>query len=594
MFFCKNSKTLLIVLLLSTLSICLTAQTGPNSPTVSTNDASIGTLPWTSSGNILTSDNAYSTVSTNGTSNYLFGTSFGFAITTPSTINGIILEVEKKELSPASVTILNAWGTGTTRVISAGVNRCLVVVVGMENGAGLRDITAMTYGGQAMTQALESSAAGAFSDKLEVWILLEAGIAAAAGTTIVPTFAAGPLLENVERVTSVVFNNVDQTTPISASATSSFNGATNPHILGATFATLAGSMAVAGVICGNNKTPAVADGGTNTYGINSAFVEGIDIYSSNPVAAPTGMCMQTATKSIAVAGTEQPTFTFVGTVNRHAALGFTIQRARALDNEVRLLKGGAPVGTNLGLTNTSWPTADSYISYGGIANLWGTTWTEAEVNAAGFGAGLSAKRSNGDLHVDHYRITIYSTSTLPIELLEFGAETQGTKVKTHWVTATETNNSHFIVERSINGDDFQEIGRLAGAGNSVVPLAYEFDDMNPVTGTLYYRLKQVDFNGDFSYSQIVPVVFDLNNSVVQVYPNPSTTGIFNFLQTDNCPINEVAVFTSEGKLIRTVIVPEGQNPIVSIEGEADGSYYLIYNACGERKVSKVQKTSAQR
>jgi hypothetical protein len=110
-------------------------------------------------------------------------------------------------------------------------------------------------------------------------------------------------------------------------------------------------------------------------------------------------------------------------------------------------------------------------------------------------------------------------SPLPIELLSFTAERNGEKVETKWSTATEVNNDYFSVERSKDAFSFQPIGIVDGAGNSSWTREYAFNDVNPIHGLSYYRLKQTDFDGHFSYSQIVPIRFDGNEIVV--YPNPS-------------------------------------------------------------------------
>lgn len=588
---------ILLVAILSASFLTGIAQTGPNSPATGSNNAGTGSLPWTNPGNITSTNNVYASVGTTGNTNYLFGTNFGFNISTPSIIDGIVLEIERKEQTPTNVSILNGWTNGLTKTVSGGTNRYLFVVIALENGGGVvRDVTSLTYGGQAMTQILESTAAvaGDFSDKIELWGLNDAGLTAAVGTALVPAYAAGSLTENVEFYTSICFRNVDQLAPVSSSQTSIINGSTNPHQLGAAITTLAGSMAMTGVVCGNNTTPASSVGGTNTYSINSSFSEGTDIYTANASFSTSGISVETATKTIAANGTEQPSFTFDGTPNRHAAFGINVQRARALDNEVRLLKNSMIVGNNLGLTSTAWGTSDAYVSYGGASNLWGTTWTVSEINNTGFGAALAARRQNGDLQVDHYRITVYSTSTLPIELLEFTAAPAGNQVKTNWVTATETNNDYFQLERSVDGGAFIPVGQLPGAGNSTAVLSYEFYDPNPVEGISYYRLKQVDFNGQFSYSAIVPVYFEKPNEV-SVYPNPSVDGVYTFLQSRNMAQTEIAVFSSDMKLVKKVMLTEGEAPIVSITDQPDGIYYLIYyTSGGTQQVSRVEKISQER
>ncbi len=574
----------------------LFGQAGPNSPATTANNATVGTLAWNTPANIASSNNAYASVASTGNTNYLFGTNFGFAISSPSNIDGIVVEIEKKELNPSNVAILDNWSNGLTKSVSAGTNRYLFVIVALENGGGVvRDVTAMTYGGQAMTQMFESNSGtpAGFHDKLEFWGLNEAGIAAAVGTTIVPTYAAGVLLENVEFFTSISMQHVDQIAPLSDIRSSFSNGAVNPHQLGTAVTTLAGGIAMTGVICGNNTTPASLIGATNTYTINSGFTEGVDIYTANPSFSTSGISVQTATKVIAANGSEQPTFNFAGSPNRHACFGINVQRARALDNEVRLLKSGSPAGNNLGLTATAWGTTDAYTSYGGPANLWGTTWSVVEINSSTFGAALAARRQNGNLEVDHFRISIYSTSTLPIELLEFTAAPFGQQVKTNWVTASELNNDYFIVERSSGDGAFMPVGEIDGAGNSTSILRYEFYDPNPLSGISYYRLKQVDFNGQTSYSAVVPVYFEQQNTV-SVYPNPSIDGVFTFLQTSTAIVNEVAVFSADMKLVKKVVLTEGEQPIISITDQADGIYFLIYTGSdGKQQVRKVQKMSRE-
>jgi hypothetical protein len=573
-------------------SVRLTAQTGPNSPASGTNDASTGTIAWTNPGNILSANSVYATVASAGNTNYLVAKNFGFAIGGPANIDGIQLEIKKKELTPSAITILDNWTNGLTKTISPGTNRCLIVVAGIENGNAVRDITAMTYGGRSMTQVLDitSGTTTAFSDRLEVWMLLESDIALASGTTIVPTYAASTLQENVEFYTSVVFRNVDQVVPVYNSTTTASNASTNPHQLGAPFNTLIDGICIAGVVCGNNTTPASSVGATDTYTVNSSFTEGTDIYTANPSFSTSGISVETSTKACTVTGSEQPTFTFAGSVNRAAMFGFTLQRARATDNVVSLLNSNVITGNNYALSSTSWPTSDAYVIYGGPADTWGRTWSVSEINNTGFGAALSASCSNGNLQVDHFRISVYTTSTLPIRLLEFTAAPSGDMVNVHWVTVTEQNNDYFDVERSADGEHFEAIGKIDGAGNSTFPISYGFNDLYPVNGVSYYRLRQTDFNGMHTYSPLVAVNFE-KEITATIYPNPGN-GVYNFLQEEGST-NEVAVFSADLQLIKKVTIVPGEKAIISISDQEDGVYFLIYEVSGQRKVSRVEKISRE-
>lgn len=112
---------------------------------------------------------------------------------------------------------------------------------------------------------------------------------------------------------------------------------------------------------------------------------------------------------------------------------------------------------------------------------------------------------------------------LPIELLEFKAIINNNLVEINWTTLTELNNDFFTIERSIDGLTFESIKTINGAGNSLSVINYVAVDEKPFTGTSYYRLKQTDFNGSYSYSNIESVYFT-NIDDFDVYPNPNTSG----------------------------------------------------------------------
>ncbi len=96
------------------------------------------------------------------------------------------------------------------------------------------------------------------------------------------------------------------------------------------------------------------------------------------------------------------------------------------------------------------------------------------------------------------------SAVLPIELTVFTAYKNNNSIEIYWQTATELNNHYFNIERSYNAVDFEIIATITGAGNSSVAIDYYFTD-NTANGNVYYRLKQTDYNGDFSYSDIVSV-----------------------------------------------------------------------------------------
>jgi len=112
--------------------------------------------------------------------------------------------------------------------------------------------------------------------------------------------------------------------------------------------------------------------------------------------------------------------------------------------------------------------------------------------------------------------------TIPVELVSFTAEVVENAVKLFWLTASETNNFGFEVEKSIDSEVFSEIGFVEGKGTTTTPQQYIFEDNDLSHGTLYYRLKQIDTDGSFDYSDmiLVQVSFPEDFSLSQNYPNP--------------------------------------------------------------------------
>lgn len=140
-------------------------------------------------------------------------------------------------------------------------------------------------------------------------------------------------------------------------------------------------------------------------------------------------------------------------------------------------------------------------------------------------------------------------SALPIKLVSFDAVSEEKAVKTNWVTSLEINNDYFTVERSTNGVDFTEVGRVDGAGNSTITRNYTFYDENPVQGTSYYRLKQTDYDGTFAYSHIATVSRTSTPTEVAVYPNPAIDIVTIAVGKTTSPDITVNIFDQFGKSV---------------------------------------------
>jgi len=109
---------------------------------------------------------------------------------------------------------------------------------------------------------------------------------------------------------------------------------------------------------------------------------------------------------------------------------------------------------------------------------------------------------------------------IPVELASFTASVIGNKVKLQWSTATETNNRGFEIQRGVNNRDLVTIGFVQGNGTTTEQSSYSYTDDAEAIGTVYYRLKQIDFSGSYDYSKVVEVTQVVSYALSQNYPNP--------------------------------------------------------------------------
>ncbi len=116
----------------------------------------------------------------------------------------------------------------------------------------------------------------------------------------------------------------------------------------------------------------------------------------------------------------------------------------------------------------------------------------------------------------------YTTLPLPIELVEFsGRKRDEATVELNWMTSLEINNDFFTIEKSRDGVNFLEIGKLNGQGESTSNSYYDFLDEDPFAGNNYYRLKQTDFDGKYTYSEIIVIEIKNKKMNINVFPNPT-------------------------------------------------------------------------
>lgn len=165
---------------------------------------------------------------------------------------------------------------------------------------------------------------------------------------------------------------------------------------------------------------------------------------------------------------------------------------------------------------------------------------------------------------------------LPIELLSFEASAwEGQSVVLDWSTATERNNDYFTIERSLNGLDWEFVAKVGGAGNSATILNYKTYDFTPHNGLSYYRLKQTDFDGQFTYSDIRSVMFDAKEGQVKVYPNYVYDSFT--LEGSESELSTIELYTSSGQQVTSLAKIEkktNERYKLDIRRLAAGIYYV--------------------
>ncbi|CAN5575509.1 hypothetical protein BH11BAC1_BH11BAC1_07760 [soil metagenome] len=154
--------------------------------------------------------------------------------------------------------------------------------------------------------------------------------------------------------------------------------------------------------------------------------------------------------------------------------------------------------------------------------------------------------------------SVSNNSPLPVELISFSATAMGQFNELTWITASELNNERFEIERSADGNNFIIIGVVEGAGNSTVTHTYKYQDPYSESGTIYYRLRQKDFDGTASLSEIIAVKrTEKPVQFASIFPNPATDVLMIALNKMNDEPTLLEIFDMYGKKIFTKDILSG-------------------------------------
>lgn len=156
---------------------------------------------------------------------------------------------------------------------------------------------------------------------------------------------------------------------------------------------------------------------------------------------------------------------------------------------------------------------------------------------------------------------------IPVELTSFTAVVAGESIVLNWSTSTETNNSGFEIERSLDAITFSKIGFVEGSGTSTEIRSYSYTDNFLISSKAYYRLKQVDYDGSFEYSKTIELdyILPLEFSLEQNYPNP-----FN-------PSTKIIYYIAEKGFVELIVYDFLGNKLVTLVNEEKGPGYYEAN-----------------
>ena len=209
--------------------------------------------------------------------------------------------------------------------------------------------------------------------------------------------------------------------------------------------------------------------------------------------------------------------------------------------------GSLPVPVDCSYSSTNIEQANANVSAGDVFILLVTNYADVQqpitLNSS------SANTASTDCTI------------LPIELMSFDANASENGNELSWQTLSEINNDYFILETSKDARNFQAIGSVKGAGNSNEMLSYYFIDKNLIASITYYRLKQVDFDGKFSYSDIISVK-RIGEGEVVISPNPVKDVLHIELKTAQAGNYSLIVVDILGAVIeKNIHLPKGNNNI---------------------------------
>jgi len=186
---------------------------------------------------------------------------------------------------------------------------------------------------------------------------------------------------------------------------------------------------------------------------------------------------------------------------------------------------------------------------------------------------------------------VYINSNLPVEYLSLNAVCYGNEVYINWSTASETNCDYFVVEKSVDGETFNTIRTVAGHGNSNTTLNYSLTDDDITVSTIYYRIRQVDTDGQFHYSPVLTAACSNGNADKGLIVNYSNETIFIQFDASEGEQYILSLYDAQGRKVQAEMYVAGENEVAKVLmpviNPAAGMYllsveslsYSVYQKC---------------
>ena len=179
---------------------------------------------------------------------------------------------------------------------------------------------------------------------------------------------------------------------------------------------------------------------------------------------------------------------------------------------------------------------------------------------------LRIEYTNGDIGYSDPFDLFCDGELMPIVLSSYMISVCGDLLTLSWVTESETNNDYFTIEQSFDGVSFHEVAQIAGAGTSSTSNFYEYSMPAAFSGLMYFRLKQTDYNGDYSYSDVQTIFVD-NGEYIRLYPTIATDFI-----TIEGDYESVKFSNEQGKIHHPTRMHGNSYPITALP---QGMHYAI-------------------